>query len=281
MSVNQLYSKLELQIFFFSPKTTCSAVWSGDLIDYIHRAGECFHVLNCVELQFHIEQNLTFFSCETSSVIYWCNKLWASGFGLSFYFYSFFSRKSQTFPVICGTVWDSLHKLLQPLFHSSQYQGLLLYVRIVSQIGTWPWWRVTLPSNSPRSSIKLLKSRKAPLHILFMSLAGTVMSRECENTTHKFVFHTRDFQDLCIQNESTLWWVRVWVGWYLPLENWTTVFKSHGHQADVHLRSSMLSGGWWLFCTQGLLKWVQPLRVVTEIVGAVCYSVGMLLFFFL
>lgn len=210
----------------------------------------CFRtVWNC---NFTLNKISLFFSCETSSVIYWCNKLWASGVGLSFYFYSFFSRKSQTLPVICGTVWDSLHKLLQPLFHSSQYQGLLLYVRTVSQIGTWPWWRVTLPSNSPRSRIKLLKSPKAPLHILFMSLAGTVVSRERENTTHKFVFHTRDFQDLCIQNESTLWSVRVCVGWDLPVENWTTVFKSHGHQAVVHLRSSMLSGGWWLFCTRPL-----------------------------
>lgn len=103
--------KTRITDFFFFPKTTCSAVWSGDLIDYIHRAGECFHVLNCVELQFHIEQNLTFFSCETSSIIYWCNKLWASGFGLSFYFYSFFSRKSQTVPVICGTVSTSSSSL--------------------------------------------------------------------------------------------------------------------------------------------------------------------------
>lgn len=251
MSVNQLYSKLESQIFFFfSPRQPVlqfgAVIWLTIYTEQVN-AFMFWTVWNC---NFTLNKISLFFSCETSSVIYWCNKLWASGVGLSFYFYSFFSRKSQTFPVICGIVWDSLHKLLQPLFHSSQYQGLLLYVRIVSQIGTWPWWRVTLPSNSPRSCIKLLKSGKAPLHILFMSLAGTVMSRERENTTHKFVFHTRDFQDLCIQNESTLWWVRVCVGWDLPLENWTTVFKSHGHQADVHLRSSMLSGGWWLFCTR-------------------------------
>lgn len=75
----------------------------------------CF---NLVELQFSAEQNHTFFfSFETSTVIYCCNKLCASGFGLPLLF--FFPRK---YSDLCSDLWDCLRlqQLRQPLFYSSQ-----------------------------------------------------------------------------------------------------------------------------------------------------------------
>lgn len=90
--------------FHFQDNLFCSfELWS----EWLHTKSRwMLSCLNCAELQFNVEQNLIFFSFEMSTVRYWRNKLWASGFGL--FFFSFFSHgNSGSFAVICGTAWDS------------------------------------------------------------------------------------------------------------------------------------------------------------------------------
>lgn len=183
--------------------------------------------LNLVELQFSTEQNHTFFflffffSFQTSTVIYRRNKLCASGFGFPLLF--FFPRKySDLCSDLCGL---SQSPAAPPAsFSLLTVAGRALYVGIVSQRGTWPWWRVTLPSNSPRSCIKVWKSRKASLHI-FIDVAGGDSKRTRHTNTTLLYLHTR-FWRLVYQKYSTLWWVRVCL-FYFRMEKLHEYFKSH------------------------------------------------------